>query len=137
MNKYSDLQGTDLNIILEIDPIGQPHVITNVSGNKYEAVLTKPLRQSFVLPLTSPFSIEIELHNKTYSTDYETAAIIQQLTIDGVDLLRFNYLASYVNDHQSHTPTSYLGFNGKWILNIDRPFYQWLHQATKQGWLLG
>ena len=28
----------------------------------------------------------------------------------------------------------HLSTNG--VLNIDRPFYQWLHHATDQGWLL-
>jgi hypothetical protein len=50
---------------------------------------------------------------------------------------RFNYLANYINEHNTNTPTSYLGVNGKWTLTIDRPFYQWLHQARSQGWLIG
>ena len=41
------------------------------------------------------------------------------VVIDGIEILpRFEYLCHH----------------GK--LTIDRPFYQWLHHATAQGWLL-
>ena len=89
------------------------------------------------LDLFEPFFIQVELKNKTkLYPDQETAVQIK-LQIDGIDLLpRFDYLAKYVNDQDNNSPTSYLGYNGKWRLTFDRPFYQWLHQATGQGWLL-
>jgi hypothetical protein len=82
------------------------------------------------------FSIEIELSNKHYTLEYETAVIIKQLSVDNIDLLSKVYLADYVNDHNNTSPTSYLGFNGKWTLTFDKPFYRWLHQHSGQGWLL-
>ena len=81
--------------------------------------------------------LRIELQNKQYSLEYETAVIIR-LSIDDIDIVpKYDYLADYINDHDNHDPTSYLGFNGKWTLTIDRAFYHWLHVHSGQGWLFG
>lgn len=140
MKTYSDLQAIDsqLHCHLQLEPVGTPEVAVIINGVYGGGKLFQSVEFNVDVALLKPFTIEIQLRNKTYSTDYETAVIIKQLKIDGIDLVpRFDYLAQYINDHDNNDPTSYLGFNGKWTLTIDRPFYQWLHQATGQGWLLG
>ena len=83
-------------------------------------------------------NIDIIMSDKHYSLEYETAAIIRQLSIDNIDIIpRYEYLADYDNDHDFKNPTNYLGFNGKWTLTIDLPFYHWLHKHSGQGWLIG
>ena len=120
-----------------LEPVGNPEVIVRIDSVFGGAKLFKNAVFDLNLDLTNTFEIEIELKNKQYSAEQETAIKIKTLQIDGIDLVpRFDYLATYVNDHNFTKPTSYLGFNGKWTLTIDRPFYQWLHQATGQGWLL-
>jgi hypothetical protein len=139
MKTYSDLQAIDtrLHCYLELTPVGTPEVSVLIDGIYGGGKLFHPAKFDVTVDLLKPFSIEIELKNKTYTTEYETAVIVQQLQIDGIDLApQFDYLATYRNDHNNNNPTSYLGFNGKWTLTFDRPFYQWLHQATGQGWLL-
>lgn len=140
MKTYSDLQVIDkfLHCRLELEPIGHPEVEVIVCNTYGGGKLFKSVVIETVIDLTTTFSINIELKNKIYSTDHETAVIIRSLQIDGIDLIpRFDYMATYRNDHNCNNPTSYLGFNGKWTLTFERPFYQWLHQATGQGWLLG
>lgn len=139
MKTYSDLQAIDhkLHCHLILEPIGTPEVAVMIDGVYTNGKFFKSVVIDVDVDLLKPFSIEIELKNKTYSTEYETAVIIKCLQIDGIDLVpKFDYLAAYINDHGNNNPTSYLGFNGKWSLTIDRPFYQWLHQATGQGWLI-
>lgn len=140
MKTYSDLQDIDsrLHLYLELEPVGRPEVEV-IAGNHYAGgQLFTPARVSCQLDLLSSFMIQIELKNKIYDAANETAVIIRRLRIDNIDLVpRFDYLAVYRNDHDFKDPTNYLGFNGKWTLTIDRPFYQWLHQVTGQGWLLG
>ena len=140
MKTYSDLQAIDsrLHCHLELEPVGAPEVAVIIAGVYGGGKLFQSAVFDISTDLLKPFSIELELKNKTYTTEYETAVVIKQLQIDGIDLVpRFDYMATYVNDHDNTNPTSYLGFNGKWTLTFDRPFYQWLHQATGQGWLLG
>jgi len=140
MKTYSDLQAIDfeLHCHVELEPVGTPEVTVIINGVYGGGKLFKSVVFDVNIDLLQPFTIEIELKNKIYTKEQETAVVIKQLQIDGIDIVpRFDYLAEYVNDHNNNNPTSYLGFNGKWTLTIDRPFYQWLHQATAQGWLLG
>lgn len=139
MNNYSDLQAIDhrLHCRLELMPVGIPEVTVLINDTYGGGKLFKSVIFDVDVDLLKSFSIEIELKNKIYTAGYETAVIIQRLQIDGIDLVpKFDYLAQYINDHSNNNPTSYLGFNGKWTLTFDRPFYQWLHQTLGQGWLL-
>jgi hypothetical protein len=87
--------------------------------------------------LQSPIGISIELLNKKYSLEHETAVLINHITIDDIKVIPEHVDQSvYTNDHHYTQPTNYMGFNGIWSLDIDRPFYQWLHLTTAQGWLL-
>jgi hypothetical protein len=131
MKTYSELTDTDIQIDLQFELIGNPKFTVNGVALTQDNVI-------YHVDLLSPFSVVIELYNKHYTTEYETAVIIKRLSIDNIDIMgQYDYLAEYDNDHGFKNPTNYLGFNGKWTLTIDRPFYQWLHQVTGQGWLLG
>jgi hypothetical protein len=139
MKTYSDLQAIDsrLHCHVELEPVGTPEVAVIINGVYGGGKLFKSVVFDVSIDLLQPFAIEIELKNKIYTTEQETAVIIKCLHIDGIDLVpRFDYLAEYDNDRNNNDPTSYLGFNGKWTLTIDRPFYHWLHEHTGQGWLI-
>jgi len=87
--------------------------------------------------LSDSIHIEISMSGKIYSAEKESAIVIESIKIDGMDLIpRFIHLCRYDNDHDADGPTSYLGFNGTWILDISEPFYRWRHKETGQGWLL-
>lgn len=139
MKTYSDLTTIDhrLLIQLELKPVGTPEVFvttptTHAGGKLFKSVVIETYQDLLI-----PFEIGVELKNKIYQDNTETAVIIKSLQVDGIDLIpKFDYLARYDNDHANTNPTSYLNYNGKWTLTFDRPFYQWLHQVTNQGWLL-
>jgi hypothetical protein len=131
MKTYSELTDTDIQIDLQFELIGNPEFTVNGSALTQDNL-------TYCVDLLTPFSVVIELYNKHYTTEYETAVIIKRLSIDNIEIIpKYDYLAEYINDHNHNNPTNYLGFNGKWTLTIDRPFYRWLHQATGQGWILG
>ena len=140
MKNYLDLLATDLklDVCIELAPVGTPDIVVEIANNTYaNSELNVPKKLKYQLDLRDTFSIEIELRNKTYTVEHETAVIIQRISIDSIDIVpKFDYMASYANDHNNNNPTNYLGFNGKWVLNFDRPFYQWLHQVTGQGLLV-
>lgn len=139
MKTYSDLQDIEqiLDIKVTLEPVGSPQVVVSVQQNQAHGTLSESSDICGQVGLMDPITVQIELLNKDYQSQTETAVKIRNLQIDGIDLVpRFTHLATYVNDKNNTDPTSYLGFNGKWTLTIDRPFYQWLHQATGQGWLL-
>ena len=141
MKTYSDLQAIDtgLQLQVELEPVGTPEVTISINGVKnHYHVLSDTIILDYRVDLLDLFSVNIELMNKHYTTKYETAVIIRRLSVDNIELIpRYDYLAKYVNDHNNNNPTSYLGFNGKWTLTFDRPFYHWLHEHSGQGWLIG
>jgi hypothetical protein len=141
MKTYSDLQDidTDLQVQIQLEPVGTPNVTVSVAGvvKTYDR-LSDIITLDYRIALLDLFAVNIELRNKHYTTEYETAVIIKQLSVDNIELIpNYDYLAEYRNDHNNNNPTSYLGFNGKWTLTFDRPFYHWLHQHSAQGWLIG
>jgi hypothetical protein len=140
MKTYSDLQDIDtrLNLVVKLEPVGSPTTKLIINNKEYDYPrLTNSIIVNDYLPLMDPININIILSDKHYTAEYETA-IIFKIYIDNIEIIpRYDYLAEYINDHDNNNPTSYLGFNGKWSLTIDRPFYQWLHKHSGQGWLIG
>jgi hypothetical protein len=140
MKNYSDLLdiNTRLRLHIELEPVGTPDITVSVNDiiNDYPG-LSDNIILDYYIDLLEPFSVNIELRNKHYTTEYETAVVIKRLSVDGIDLIpKYDYLAEYINDHNKNVPASYLGYNGKWTLTFDCPFYQWLHRSSKQGWLI-
>jgi hypothetical protein len=141
MKTYSDLQDIDtrLNLVIELEPVGTPaaRVIVNDKEYDYPRLSNSIIINDYLL-LMDNINIDIILSDKHYTTEYETAVIIRRLSIDNIELTpKYDYLAEYHNDHNFNNPTNYLGFNGKWTLTFDRPFYHWLHHHSGQGWLIG
>jgi hypothetical protein len=140
MKIYSNLQDIDtcLHLHVELEPVGTPDVSVSVGDvTDHYPVLTSNIALDYHIDLLDLFSINIELRNKHYTTEYETAVVIRRLCIDNIELTpEYDYLAKYNNDHNNSNPTNYLGFNGKWTLTVDRPFYHWLHEHSGQGWLI-
>ena len=140
MKNFSDLLATDpqLDLDISVDPIGSPYTEIWINQNlMYQGQLSGTLDISTKLPLLSAFSISVKLKNKIYLSDSETAIVLNKISIDGFDIIpAWTHLACYSNDYDICGPTSYMGFNGEWQLEITQPFYQWRHQVTGQGWLL-
>jgi hypothetical protein len=140
MKNYSDLLDIDrlIPVSIQVEPVGQPCVDIAINDTVIEyQSLTDIITYTQFVDLLTPLTVSVVLSDKIYSQQHETAVIIKRLTVDNIDLTpSYDYLADYQNDHNNNNPTSYLGFNGKWTLTIDSPFYHWLHQVQAQGWLL-
>jgi hypothetical protein len=143
MNNFLDLLDTDcqIKVTLKLGVIhdnGYPGVSVRVNDNVIEYLqLTKSVEHQFDIPLLDPIEIEISIKDKQYSEIKETAVLIDSINIDGFEIVpQWTHLAEYHSERGLQGPTSYLGINGSWVLTIDRPFYQWRHHATDQGWLL-
>jgi len=141
MKTYLDLQDIDtrLKLSIKLRPINRPDIWVRVNRDLigYTA-LSDSIQLDYQIGLLDNINIVIELYNKDYNNIDETAIIIDNIMIDNIDIVpKYDYLADYVNDHDFKNPTNYLGFNGKWTLTIDQPFYHWLHEHSGQGWLIG
>lgn len=143
MHNFSDLLATKLTIGLTIrlqsvTENGRPDCCVEINGKVFYAEPLDGSKQIVTaVGLTEKICIAISIHNKRYDQFKETAVIIQDLLIDDFNIVpNWTQLAHYHNDHGHNEPTSYLGFNGIWTLDIPQPFYQYRHRITGQGWLL-
>jgi hypothetical protein len=143
MKNFSDLLVTETDIevrirLRAISDNGDPccRVIVN-KDTLYDSWMSGSVDLLSHVALTDHILISIEMSGKNYSADRETAVIIESLSIDGFDIIpRFAHLGHHENERGICGPTSYLGFNGSWMLDIPEPFYRWRHRITGQGWLL-
>jgi hypothetical protein len=143
MKNFSDLPDTEptISVIIQLSVItdnGYPGASVRVNQDVIEYLqLTESVEHQFEVALREPLQIEIGLIDKRYDQRRETAIKIDSVRIDGFELVpAWNHLAVYDTERGLQGPTSYLGINGSWKLDIDRPFYQWRHGITGQGWLL-
>lgn len=143
MNYFSNLLDSKLlaPVAIKLTPIignGVPHAKFRINEI---AQFDGPLSSEFVydaqLSLLSPISIELEMTNKAYCSEKETAIIVSSISVDSIEIIpKFQHCANYVNEKKFSSSTHYLGANGIWSFKIDMPFYIWLHHHTDQGWLL-
>jgi hypothetical protein len=84
-----------------------------------------------------PISVRIEMFGKKYSALKESAIVVEEVSIDDINIIpEFNHCILYNNDHNKPATTNYLGYNGVWSININEPFYNWYHSVTAQGMLI-
>lgn len=143
MKRFSDLLDIDVEVPVRVglDPVchnGAPRCHVRVNGDSVlNAVLSHSVWVCSAASMLAPITIEVEMQDKQYDQDLETAIVISCLQIDGIDIVpRFTHLSTYHNERAQCQHTNYLGFNGTWRLHIDSALYPWLHRASDQGWLL-
>jgi len=143
MKNFLDLLATDTDIEIRIrlrtiSDNGDPRCCVIVNNDTlYDCLMSGSVDLVSHVTLPDQISIQIKMSGKNYSAERETAVIIESLSIDGFDIIpRFAHLAHYENERSISEPTSYLGFNGSWTLDISEPFYRWRHRITGQGLLL-
>lgn len=142
MKNFLDL--LDIEYFLDFELYLEPYqstslnVTININGDEvFNNCLSKNLKIQRKLDTLSPVKTSIDISGKDYNNNSQAAIIIKKLSIDGFELhQRWTHLSKYNNDHNYTNPTNHLGFNGKWTFDIDKPFYQWKHIITGQGWLL-
>ena len=143
MKNFYDLLDTDntINVEIALSAIvdnGVPHakVICN-NIILFDSTLQNSVKLNIKLHVLDLVNLSVTMSNKVYNSALETAVLIDSISIDGIEVIpKFSYCSTSDNDHKQDIITNYLGFNGTWSLNMDLPFYQWLHQQTGQGWLL-
>jgi hypothetical protein len=132
---------TDIAVELIVDCIvdnGIPDLKIFVNGQElYNNKINQTIYIDTKIPLLDSLNVQIELCNKLYSENKETAVIIKSFKVDNCSITEnHNALINYDNDQGVDYRGFYLGFNGTWTFQINQPFYRWRHYSTGQGWLL-
>ena len=90
MKNYSDLLATDprLNFFLKLEPVGTPEISVLIGHSIFGGgKIFKPFDIQTSIDLMTPFCIQIELKNKIYDINRETAVIVRSIKIDGIDIV--------------------------------------------------
>lgn len=140
MENFSQATATqaDLQIALYLVPIGLPQVQIVIDNTVvFDDVMTSATYLEQRHDLLRPISIWIELRDKEYNLEHETAILVERFDINKIPLIPdMTQHFVYQNDRGWTSPTNYLGFNGIWRLNTVDCFYRWWHTQSGQGWLL-
>lgn len=147
MNNYLDQLVTKdikLSVHLELEPVmhnGAPELSVLINNiNYYQGPVHDVVAIDTTVSLLDPLSVTLTMSGKTYCETAETAVIVKSLQVDQIDLTHFYQhcvsCITYQNDQNVNYQGFYLGFNGAWQFKLDRPFYQWWHVVSGQGWLL-
>jgi hypothetical protein len=117
---------------------GLPHLEVECNGvRKYNNDLGHTLAIYINFEMLETFELTVTMSGKKYSSEKETAIVIEEFVIEGFDIIPYLNQATYVNDQNYNGSTSnYIAFNGIWNFKIDEPFYHWIHKISGQGWLL-
>lgn len=142
MKNFLNLLGTNIQIPihLTVKPLlenGVPRCNIKINNQKvFEGRLDDVKFLEHNVGLLDSISISIKLYGKIYNSEKETAILVQSLKIDHKELTSLTTSPiSYSKDQDNDYVGFYLGFNGLWQYNLNKPFYQWYHIASDQGWL--
>ena len=142
---HSFLETLDTNQLLPvkivISPIvdnGIPNVTVTINQQAlFHGQLVDTVELTTNVSLLDSIDLSVTMQGKEYSAERETAVTIDAFTVDNVELIPAHQLhVDYHNDQNQNVKSHYLGFNGAWSFRINEPFYNWLHRATWQGWIL-
>lgn len=130
-----------IDIKLRLSPIsanGDPNIQVKVCDEiLFEGFLCENKTLVCTKNVDDLLSFRIKLMDKKYHNEKDTACVIQEISVDGHEVVpRYQQLSLYDNDHNKKITTTHLGYNGTWSLNIDKPFYIWLHSISGQGLLV-
>lgn len=118
MKNFSELLATDQ--FVQVRLIIDGHYTCQINGKN---------TQDHCVELRKDITIEVR-------SESGKSAEIKSVSLDDFEIVpNWTHLAEYSDDTDRHGPTTYLDNNGIWKLSISKPFYQWRHETTGQGWL--
>jgi len=134
-------------IEIDLEPVGLPTVLITADTYKDQITIDKPITKTYSIdkPI-GPLKLSVEFFGKQ-DTDPDTAVIIRAVRINKIANTKIAWAGIYYPDYpkpwaskqQSLSPSlpgqTYLGWNGRWELDITVPAFTWLHQTIGLGWI--
>lgn len=131
-----------------------PEIAYGIDHARDHLSLSRPTTLRFDQMLTkSQHVLIIDYLNKTDADciphlGLDKYITIGAITINGISLPRFNWLATYEpvfpepwysqqnpRPNPVQTGETHLGWNGRWQLKFDAPVFTWIHQIENMGWV--
>lgn len=92
-----------------------------------------------------PHTISVAFTNKTQDDTVvrdgeiiaDKALIVDGIALEGYRLDGFLYQATYYPIGKDPIKSGYMGWNGRWKLDITTPIFTWIHEQQNLGWIYG
>lgn len=141
MKTFCDLLATETSISIEMElrpefELFAPQVTVAVNGVLDSFELRSLRCLQWQVPLLDLIDIKIQVEHDD-RLDHRRGVEIARVDIDKKILMPQHCRLAELSDNLvQYAPTNHIVQHGCWSLRIDRPFYQWYHDISKQGWLL-
>ena len=119
-----------------LEPIGYPTVEV-VCNNQVKTMrlFREPSWTSFEFEQTpGPLQLTVE-HRGRHPNDGVTAVEVKNVKINGIESPKIMYQGLYYPTGMPARKTTYIDFNGVWVLDFSVPVYTWLHNTMGLGWI--
>lgn len=119
-----------------LEPVGYPTVEV-VCNNQVKTMrlFREPSWTSFEFEQTAgPLQLTVE-HRDRDPKDGVTAVEVKAVKINGIESPKILYQGLYYPTGMPVRRTTYIDFNGVWVLDFSAPVYTWLHQTLSLGWI--
>ena len=141
MKTFCDLLATDLTIKIDIELRPEferypPRVSLMVNHHQETIELSSVQCRQFEIPLLDTIDLIVQVESLDQN-DPRRGVEISRLEIDHKALMPQHCRLAELSDNLiQYAPTNHIVQHGQWRFRIDRPFYQWYHDISRQGWLL-
>jgi hypothetical protein len=139
---------SEIDFSIRLQPHGRPTITYGVDEDINTITLTESIELLFSLNLSNGLhKFYIDFANKTNETP-EMAVEIVDVTIEGMTLDRFKWAGLYYPNYPEpwasqqtkvlphvHRHATYLGWNGRWELELECPIFTWIHKLENLGWI--
>ena len=139
----------DTKIEVKIIPHGRPTITYGVDDHPVSTIeLVEPMSLQFNLDLgQGSHEVYIDFASKTNDTP-DMAVEIDCVTAGGIAVDRLKWAGKYYPQYpepwasqQTETlqdcinSATYLGWNGRWVLQFTVPIFTWIHRIENLGWI--
>lgn len=125
------------NVRVEVflEPVGTPDVVVTCNGRITELIVTEPVCVIFEFTNTQGPEQLTVTHRNRADTDGVTAVIVKSVKVNGIESPKIEYQGMYYPIGREARRTTYVDWNGVWVLDFTVPVYTWLHQILGLGWI--
>lgn len=124
-----------VRISVLLEPVGTPDVVVTCGPECKELIITQPtwLQFDYTAP-AGPDKLTVE-HRNRKSNDGVTSVIVSKVKFNFVNCDKATYHGMYYPNGKESRRTTYVNWNGVWVLDFTVPVYTWVHQIQGLGWI--
>jgi hypothetical protein len=125
-----------IRVAVLLEPVGTPmvEIVCNHEVKIMRLFGTPTWVEFSFKQLSGPIQLTVE-HRDRDPSDGVTAVVVKSVKINDIESDKIACHGIYYPTGMPARRTSYVDFNGVWILDFNVPVYTWLHEVLGLGWI--